>query len=600
MISQVNEEKIKNDMKYIDYVSLSNYIDNLTPDKTNGLKKLKIAFLRSFTLETIKPIFRVEAYKNIINVDLFIGGYNQYFQEIIDTDSELYAFNPDIVVIAVRLEEVFPELINDFLDLRNNLHDVENDILYQYTQMIENIKKNLNCNILVHNFMIPITNYTSLYDIQNIDGQVNVIRKINFKLVKLVSEYSGVYIVDIENLSGIIGKNNIIDKKMWYISKNPYNHKFYIALAKEYVRYIKAIYGMKKKCVVLDLDNTLWGGVVGEGGIDGIKLGEVYPGKCFKDFQMELLKLKNRGIILAICSKNNYEDAVEVLDKHPDMILRKDDFVSLKINWRDKASNIKEISEELNIGLESMVFIDDNPAECELIRQKLPEVTTINLPKRVVEYPSIIANLNLFEIFTIADEDKNKTEMYKSQIKRKGLKEMINNLEEYYKSLEMSVEIKEADEFSIARIAQLTQKTNQFNLTTKRYTEEQIKKLINGNNYLIYYIRVKDKFGDNGIVGVCIVQKISLKEWLIDTLLLSCRVMNRNIENAFIAFIYEQAKKSGVEKIIGKYITTKKNKPVEFIYEKLGFKKIAVNEYSLNVNKTLVQCPDYIEIISKL
>lgn len=585
-------------ISYSNYINLYHQIKDSSLIEIGNLKKQNIAILRSFTCEQIEAILKVECFNEGFYANIFIGGYNQYAQEILDTTSELYKFQPDLIILAIRLEELYPELFSNFLSIKHDIRSIENYIIETIENLIVNIKAKTNANIFIHNFVIPIVNYSSLYDFQNIDGQVNVIRRLNLMLPEMVNKYSGVYIVDVENLCSITGKQNLHDQKMWYVAKNPFKMAFYISLAKEYVKFLKAIYGFKKKCVVLDLDNTLWGGIVGEDGMEGIRLGDSYPGNCYKEFQKELLKLTYRGIVLAINSKNNYDDAIEVIREHPDMVLREKDFVSIKINWKDKATNLLEIANELNIGLDSMVFIDDNPAECELINQKLPDVTVINLPPNPIEYAQLINESNLFETIKITLEDLSKTNIYKAQIEREKLKNVIGNLEDYYKSLEMVAIIKPVNIFILPRIAQLTQKTNQFNLTTKRYTEKDIEAMSESGRFLIYSIEVADRFGDNGIVGTCILHKISPEDWYIDTFLLSCRVMNRTIENAFMAFIYEQAKKNNVKRLVGEYIPTKKNKPVEYFYTTLGFKKIQ-EKYMLEIQKQTLDYPGYIKVIFK-
>ncbi|MBC2580265.1 HAD family hydrolase [Clostridium sp. DJ247] len=582
-------------IKYLDYVTKSNYID--TNSINSDFKKINVGILRSFTIDTIIPILKVQLYKENIYGNFFIGEYNQYHQEIFNTNSNLYKFNPDIIIIAIRLEEFYPELFNNFLGIKNNLSQITSYIINEFGSMIEKIKSISNCNIILHNFVLPYNNYTSLYDFQNINGQINFLRKVNYELVNLVNKYTGVYLVDADNISNLIGKLNTEDKKMWYIAKNPYKYEFYISLSNEYVKYIKAIYGFKKKCIILDLDNTLWGGVIGEDGLDGIKLGESYPGKCYKDFQQQLLNLKNRGVLLAICSKNNSEDVDEVLKKHPDMVLKKEDFACIKANWDNKYSNINAISQELNIGLDSLVFIDDSPIECELIKQKIPEVTVITLPKNPLEYPDLIYNLNYFNTISLTEEDFHKTDIYKAQAERMTLKNSYSNLDDYYKSLKMKVEIKEVDDFSVPRIAQLTQKTNQFNLTTKRYSEKDIKEMLQNKEYKLYYIRVIDKFGDNGITGFCILNSIDKYTLYIDTFLLSCRVMGRTIENAFMAFIYNKAKENNIKKLIGEYIPTKKNQSIKDFYKNLGFTKGEDNYYLFDINNNKMEYPNYIKII---
>lgn len=578
-------------MKYFDYLNEANQIAGLIPK--DEYQKLKVAILCSFTIESIEPILRVEAFKEKMNIETYICGYSQYAQDILDETSGLYMFNPDVVILAIRLEEIAPFILNDYIGMMSKTDEVRSQIEIEMESLIRSVKTRCECSILLHNFMIPTYTCCSLFDFQHINGEVNFIRKLNLMLVKLVSKHPEVYVVDIENLAGMMGKQNVVDKKMWYIARNPFNTSFYQLLAREYIRYFKGIFGLKKKCIVLDLDNTLWGGTAGENGMNGIQLSDSFPGRCFKDFQMELIKLNKRGILLAINSKNNYEDAMEIIRNHPDMLLGEANFSCIRINWNNKASNMVEIADELNIGLESLVFIDDNEAECELIRQKLPEVATIVLPNNPLELVGVLAPLSFFDMVRITVEDIQKTAMYKAQLQRNQSKKYLGDLNAYYKSLEMVVTIREVNELLIPRVSELTQKTNQFNLTTRRYTPKDIQTMMQCQDFLLYAMKVVDRFGDNGNVGVCIIQKRSEKEWFIDTFLLSCRVMNRMLENALMAFAYDLAKANHVDKLIGEYFPTKKNKPGERFYEKLGFNKEA-DKFVLDIHKTCLIWPEYI------
>ncbi|RKL61634.1 HAD-IIIC family phosphatase [Thermoanaerobacteraceae bacterium SP2] len=588
------KQEIKNLKKYSDYINISNQIDK-SDEIRQKLKEIKIFFLRSYTLENIETILKVECFKDNMYPKIKIGGFNQYFQEVLNTESDLFKFKPNIVIISIRLEDLFPELYKSSIIAKDILKQKEHEILNMYETIINNIKKNLDAFVLIDNFVPPIYMNNGIYDFQITNGVINFIRLLNYKLVELKEKYKGVYINDLEHISSNLGNENIIDSKMWYLAKNPFNVNLYINLANVYVKYIKAIYGKKKKCIVLDLDNTLWGGIIGEDGFNGIKLGETYPGNCYKDFQIELLKLKQRGIILAINSKNNYDDAIEVINNHPDMILRERDFVSIKINWNDKASNIMDIARELNIGLDSMVFIDDNPVECEYVKEKLPEVVTIKLPENPIDLKNFIDGLDYFESLELTNEDRKKTDMYREQIQRENFKSNFDNIIDFYKNLNMIVTIKSIDDFYIPRVAQLTQKTNQFNLTTKRYTEEDIKKINQSGKYLIYVFNVEDKFGDYGTVGLVIIQKESDKIWYIDTFLMSCRVMNRMLENVMMGFIYEQAVKNSIETIIGEYIPTRKNIPVKDFYPKMGFVE-KDRKYYLDIRKANLNYPEYYKI----
>ena len=346
-------------------------------------------------------------------------------------------------------------------------------------------------------------------------------------------------------------------------------------MAEELIGYVTAILGLSKKCIVLDLDNTLWGGIVGEDGFEGIKLGDDPVGRSYVEFQHNLLALNQRGILLAINSKNNFDDAIQVIKDHPNMVLKEDNFACVRINWNDKVVNMKEISDELNIGLDSMVFVDDDPANIEYVNSNLPEISSIHMSAEQCHNNSrsIRSLSSLFNVLKITDEDKTRNKMYLEQRKRSELKTQVGNLEEFLKQMGISVHIKNADDFTIPRISQLTLKTNQFNLTTRRYQEEDIRKFLQNSEKIVGCAQIQDKFGDNGITGAYIINKDNEQQWTIDTFLLSCRVIGRGIEDGILCHIIEKARKDGINQVRGEYIKTQKNKPAENFFENFGFKK---------------------------
>ncbi|MBL75339.1 MAG: hypothetical protein CL763_00180, partial [Chloroflexi bacterium] len=318
-------------------------------------------------------------------------------------------------------------------------------------------------------------------------------------------------------------------------------------------------------------------------------------GRSFVEFQKRLLALNKRGIILAINSKNNFDDAMEVIQKHPNMILKEEDFACVKINWDDKVVNLQKIAEELNIGLDSMVFFDDDPLNQEYVKNSLPGILVVDLPKDSSQYPQIITEMKEFDVLKITEEDTKRNDMYFEQKKRKEFEDQVGNYGEFLKQMNIEVEIKKADSFSIPRISQLTLKTNQFNLTTKRYHEEEVSKFSSSDDKIIECVQVSDKFGDNGITGTYIVEKKNIEEWIIDTFLLSCRIMGRGVEEIMINQIIENARLSGVKRIKGEFIPTAKNKPAENFYKKLGFKK--ENEFWVFNTENTIKIPEYIKVI---
>lgn len=408
------------------------------------------------------------------------------------------------------------------------------------------------------------------------------ITKYNAEIYQLALKNNNIKVLDIRDFYGKVDVSNAIDWRFYYISQMPLNPKLAPLFKLWFNQQVEAIELKRKKCIVLDLDNTLWGGILGEDGIEGIELGETYPGSAFLDFQRFLFELSKNGIILTVCSKNNEQDVLEAWDKNPNMILKKEHFVTYRINWNNKADNISEIAEELNIGLDSLVFVDDNPTERELVKQMLPMVEVPEFPKHPYLYPGFAQELvdNYFRIYTLTSEDLSKTQQYKDNAERAHFKQGFTNYEDYLGSLDMELTIENLSDFNITRFAQMTQKTNQFNLTTKRYTETDLSSMA-ADGSLLYGLRVKDKFGDNGLTGLIIINKHG-KNAIIDSLLLSCRILGKNIETEFVRYILSKLKDIGVNHISATYIKTLKNAQVADFYDKLGFE---VEEDSTDENK---------------
>jgi FkbH-like protein len=335
---------------------------------------------------------------------------------------------------------------------------------------------------------------------------------------------------------------------------------------------ICAAKGHFKKCLILDLDNTMWGGVIGDDGVENIQLGHgLGIGKAFSEFQQWVKKLKNRGIIIAVCSKNNEDTAKEPFYKHPDMILQLDDIAVFMANWDNKADNIRKIQSILNIGFDSMVFLDDNPFERNMVRENVPGVTIPELPEDPGEYLEYLYGLNLFETVSYSGSDADRTKQYQVEAKRVTMQKSFTNEADFLKSLDMVSEVKPFDNFNIPRVSQLSQRSNQFNLRTIRYTEAEIEHIANDNNYQNFTYTLHDKFGDNGLICVIILEKENAETLFINTWFMSCRVLKRGMENFTLNTIVEYAKENGYKRIIGEYVPTEKNKMVENHYQQLGF-----------------------------
>lgn len=534
---------------------------------------LKIALLGNITTEFIGNALNDELSLRGVDAAVYNAPYKQYNQLSIDKESELYKFDPDIVFLLLDGLTLFPE----WYSVSGKPESAEACRRYVYSMfssiedVITNIHKNSSAKIIVNNFVIPYYTPMGILDDRSPFGLKKMIRLLNSTIEEAAAATDYLYVFDYNGFCSYIGYEKAVDAKLTYLVKSPLSYGATKRLAHEYMRYIIPLLSLNKKCLVLDLDNTLWGGVAGEDGIGGITLDVSGEGRSFYDFQSEILNLYNRGIILAINSKNNPEDALNIMDKHPHMILRSRYFSCMKINWQDKAENMKEIASELNIGLDSLVFFDDNPAERELIKTTLPQVTVVDVPKDSGRYCEALRNIVDFEALELTAEDRERNRMYLQNKEREQQKQKYKSLQEYLEALETSIDVMEADEFNIPRIAQLTQKTNQFNMTTRRYQPSDISEMLGSGKYKIYCCSVSDRFGDNGITGCCIVRADG-GEAIIDTFLMSCRVLGRNAEYAFLACVVNDLRMKGFGKIRAEYLPTEKNRQNSGFYEKAGFK----------------------------
>ncbi len=427
----------------------------------------------------------------------------------------------------------------------------------------------------------------------------DAISKFNYIAEELASFHQNIKIIDFGQFCRQYAASELIDWKIYFISQMELNLRLASKFKKWWNEQLKSIALKRKKCLVLDLDNTLWGGILGEDGIEGIKIGGDYPGKAFLYFQGGLKQLARNGVILTVCSKNNEADVLQAWEKNPYIVLKKENFAAWRINWQDKASNIAELAQELNIGLDSMVFIDDNPTERELVRQMLPMVEVPDFPDQPYMLPDYLKKLveHYFTVYSLTREDLAKTEQYKANAARAAEKSHFTNMEDYLKSLEIKISIIAVNEFNISRIAQMTQKTNQFNLTTHRLEESEIRDMT-AKGWKIWCISVADRFGDNGITGAVFVSNSGH----IDNLLLSCRILGKGIETAFMQKVLEMLKPE-FKTITARYIPSAKNSLVSEFYERIGMKisgtEDGVKSYVMSTEDINPQIKKYYSITVK-
>lgn len=445
----------------------------------------------------------------------------------------------------------------------------------------------------------------SIYHINSVSSnreEAEAIANYNNYLTEVSKRHSNVKVIDFASFTHRYSADDLIDWKYYFISQMAINPRLSKPFQQWFERQIQGIEMKRKKCLVLDLDNTLWGGILGEDGIEGIKLGGDYPGKAFLLFQKQLKELTHEGVMLAVCSKNNMSDVQEMWAKHPDCVLKEDNFTICKINWQNKADNIRHMASDLNIGLDSMVFIDDNPTERALVKQEIPEVEVPDFPEQPFELPIFFKRIaeTYFAIYSLTKEDVFKTEQYKANALRNSSKEMFTDMNEYIHSLEIKLSIENVSEITIPRAAQMTQKTNQFNLTTKRYTDGDIKNFVN-DGAKILTLSVADKFGDNGITGLVII-KMNQRVADIDTLLLSCRILGKDIETAFISYVLSKLKEEGVKIVTARFEPTAKNAQVKEFWDKCGFtliseSNVGVRDYQIYLDEEYFEISENYTII---
>jgi len=557
-------------------------------------KPLRIAVLRSYTAEPMEPILRLRLMLDGFQPSVWFGGYNQYVQEILDERGPLHQLRPNLVLLLTRIEELMPDFLEEFAARPPSEWEARiSSKVRELGSLVERILGAFPAQVVVQNMTLPRDAFYGIHDAQRPDGQGYLVQQFNRELARQCAARKGAFVWNFDRFVQAKGYDNLYDAKSWYVARNPIRQSAYPALVDDLSRYVRSALGRIKKCVVVDLDNTLWGGVVGEEGLEGIALGRDYPGSCYRDFQKELLKLHHRGILLAINSKNNESDAFEVLDKHPDMVLRRKHFAAHQINWRDKVSNLQAIASELNIGIDSMVFVDDNPRECELVRRHHPECEVLCLPGKPYLLARALDGVAGLECISLTEEDTQRGEMYHAQAVRKQAAAGFASLEDFWKDLGLEVRIETAQPFSIPRIAQLTQRTNQMNLTTRRYTEAEVEALARNPAWRVVSVAAKDRFGDHGIVGAMFMRTQG-DSCHIDTFLMSCRVLGLNIEQHMIAFAAATAKRANASKLLGEFIPTAKNKVAADMYAKLGFEKVGETLFAVDLGARSFQSPAHI------
>ncbi len=563
-------------MKSLSYLQLKKNCAR-TPETPDGTRS---ALLGDCATQLLATAIRGYALEMNLPLHVFEADYDQIDAQLMDTGSEFYAFAPETVLLYRCTEKLYERFVRTPLDARAAFAETEIEKIRAEWARVQHGTK---ADILFFAFLPMDDGVFGSYALREGSAFPYQLLKLNYLLAEAAREAGNVRLIDLEPIRAHMGCDAFHDPKLYAIAKMPISTQALPAVASRVVDAILARKGRFHKCAIVDLDNTLWGGVIGDDGLEGIQIGELGQGHAFTEFQTWLKELKNRGVMLAVCSKNDEANAKEPFLRHPEMVLKLDDFSAFVANWEDKASNIRRIQKELNIGLDSMVFFDDNPFERNLVRTMLPEVEVPELPEDPAEYTAFARMQNLFDTNSYSDEDRVRTERYLAEKSRTELSAGIDNYDDYLKALGMKAVCAPFDAFHIPRIAQLTQRSNQFNLRTVRYSEQEIEEIAANPRYVTRYYTLRDRFGEHGLIAVVILEKreneLFVNEWL-----MSCRVLKRGMEQFIADSILRAAREAGVARVVGEYIPTPKNAMVKDLYASMGFRPLGDGLYEARVD----------------
>ena len=534
-----------------------------------GFKIVRVAILSDSATQFITQAIKALGIENALNLEIFEAEFNQIDRQILDPTSEFYGFSADVVLIFQSTHKLLQKYNKTTSDVRHLFAD---ESIKHIRQWFTALQSKTNAKIIFCNYTEEDDRIFGQYANKVESSFIFQLRKLNYLLQELATQISNLYICDLSTIQNSIGREKFWSPAIYVNTEMVVSIDALPYFADATVKIIAALQGDFKKCIIIDLDNTIWGGVIGDDGLENIQIGLLGIGKAYTEFQYWIKKLQQRGIIVAVCSKNTESIAKEPFEKHPDMVLRLSDIAVFMANWENKVDNIRKIQQILNIGFDSMVFIDDNPFERNIVRENIPQITVPELPDDPALYLDYLYSLNLFETVSWSGEDAKRTEQYQREAERIVFQESFTNEDDFLKSLNMISDTKPFNDFNTPRIAQLSQRSNQFNLRTVRYTEEDVKRIAQSDEYLTLSFTLEDKFGDNGLICAIILDKKDDKTLFIDTWFMSCRVLKRGMEAYTLNSIVELAKANGYDHIIGEYIPTAKNEIVRNHYSNLGFK----------------------------
>jgi FkbH-like protein len=559
---------VKPGSSWSEYHAAARALDGVPAGEIPDTLRARIAVLGSFTLDPFISFLRVEGARAGLWIDCYLAGYGQYVQELLSSDSQLYRFQPHVTFIAIDGDVLWNQRWSENPPRRNE--PVVGELLGPLFAGLDAFEQQGSGILVVNDFALPRASTEGVNAFRTKTTFAHLVAHANKHLRLRLASRDHSFLFPLADVVAQIGRTQAFNWRTHYRGHVTWSDSLMSAVARRYVGFAQAALGHAVKCIVLDLDNTLWGGVLGEDGPAGIALGPEWPGREFLDLQRELLDLERQGVLLTICSKNNEEEALQVLREHPHMLIREEHLAAHRINWRDKAANIRELAAELNLGIDHMLLIDDSAHEREWVRRQLPEMHVPELPSDPSFYADWVASLPSVIVLHQTAEDILRTSQYQQHRHREQYRQRVGSMEDFLRGLELRVQIAEVDDATMSRVVQLLAKTNQFNLTTRRHDEASIRRQVTAGAWRVYTMRVSDRFGDFGLTGVAIAVP-GPKVWHLDSFLLSCRVIGKSVESALLAAVARDARRSGAESLTAEYLDSGRNRVAADFLANHGF-----------------------------
>ncbi len=532
----------------------------------------RVAVLTSWTADFLVPLLKAELLLSDVDAAVYKPHFNQFRQEILNPSSGLYQFRPDVTIVAFNIEDVFPEAVGRFATLdAAGREALRGEVLALYRTLREAFRQHAapGGRLLIQNLVPPFDAYDPL--VRGDSAIQTFVDGINAELRADAST------LDYARLVRESGGRAWTDPRTYYTARIPVAQGHWLDLARWHATYVRAALNLEVKCIVLDLDHTLWGGVLGEDGFEGIRIGDTYPGNVFKRFQEYLLALHANGYILAISSKNDPDDVREVLERHPGMVLRSQHFAAVEAHWNSKADGIREISRQIQISYDHMLFVDDNPVEIAKVRAAIPGISCLHLQSPPLNFPAQFEAQRKLGKLLVTEEDRHRGQQYFEDRQRREYKQSAASLDEFYRTLAQRLTVFTSHAPHVPRMAQLTQRTNQFNMTTIRLTEAEVAAMVDRPDYVLVTADLRDQFGDSGTIAYVQIKK-EPRTWTIENWLMSCRVLGRTVEERLLDEICRWAKDAGVDTIVAAYVPTRKNAPFAAFYATNGFAAAGADE----------------------